>query len=443
MRQAIRLSVLQLFYFSAAHQALGQTTTDGNGRYSFAGLNGTYNIAPRATDAAFLPPLQTVTVTPTNARSADFVGYAAPYLIGRVTDAAGSGVAGVTVQRVGHDGRAASTLTDAAGYYGFGPVATDYYNLTPSKPGYAFLPFSQTAILNGSDKGGTVNFSALQGAYLSGRVTQRNGSGVARIGVVLKDETGNTRVTLTDAGGYYGFSDVEAGSYDLLARGPNYSFLPPMHSFTTDGKNSVIHLDFSALATPFISGRITTPAGDGVQSVIVTLRQQSSSNSSTVTAVVNTNSQGYYGFASVASGTYVITPSLSGYTFRPPLQSVTINTTEANPRISYSDINFIALSATTSQTSPVTLSTTQVNASANTVQLRFSGALDAASASAPTHFTITIDGRPIAAQSATYNAATHTVTLAVAAHSLVANSPVKVTWSGLLDANQLPVANSR
>lgn len=445
------VGVTVAYFDEANHQNSGQTTTDSNGRYSFARLNGHYSITPRATDAAFLPPKLSVTVTASNVQSADFVGYHTPYIVGRVTaaptgDVPGGGVAGVTVQRVGRKAPAASTVTDAAGYYGFSDVPVNYYALILSKAGYGFLPPGQSVTIGARDKGRTVNFSALQGAYVSGRVTQLDGTGVGRIGVVLQASAGAARVTLANDAGYYGFSDVGAGTYTLIARGPAYNLLPPFHSLTTDGKGSVRHIDFTVLATPFISGRITTSAGSGLQNVLVTLRQESSSPGGIATIVRRTDDAGYYGFSQVAAGTYLVTPTLSGYTFRPPLQSITIDPTGAKPRVSYPGLDFIGLVAATTpahQVSPVTLSTTQINANAATIQLRFSGALDAATASEPTLFTVTIDGRPTAVQSASYNAVTHTITLALAEPSLAANSPVTVKWSGLLDTNQLTVTSSR
>ena len=76
-----------------------------------------------------------------------------------------------------------------------------------------------------------------------------------------------------------------------------------------------------------ISGTISPAAG--ASGATVTL---SGAASATVTA----NGSGVYGFAGLANGTYMVTPSQAGYTFTPTNQSVTINGTNV------SGINFTA-----------------------------------------------------------------------------------------------------
>jgi len=68
-------------------------------------------------------------------------------------------------------------------------------------------------------------------------------------------------------------------------------------------------------ATYAISGAVTNSAGTGIAGVTV-------SNGS---ASATTSSTGAYTLPGLANGTYTLTPSLSGYTFSPVSQSVTVN----------------------------------------------------------------------------------------------------------------------
>jgi hypothetical protein len=64
-----------------------------------------------------------------------------------------------------------------------------------------------------------------------------------------------------------------------------------------------------------ISGTVTL-GGAGLSGVTVTL---------TGGATATTNSSGIFTFSSVQSGTYSLTPALSGYSFTPTSTSVTVN----------------------------------------------------------------------------------------------------------------------
>ena len=78
-----------------------------------------------------------------------------------------------------------------------------------------------------------------------------------------------------------------------------------------------------------LSGTITTSGGSALEGVILTL---SGANSGTAT----TNASGNYSFTNLVNGSYVVTPSLAGYTFTPTSQPVTIADANATT------INFIA-----------------------------------------------------------------------------------------------------
>lgn len=89
-----------------------------------------------------------------------------------------------------------------------------------------------------------------------------------------------------------------------------------------------------------ISGTIGRPLSRGYMAlpgVTVTV-------SGTAGSTTSTNASGIFTFSGLANGSYIVTPSLAGYTFTPPSISVTVD------NASVTDINFTAASALAVQT---------------------------------------------------------------------------------------------
>lgn len=91
----------------------------------------------------------------------------------------------------------------------------------------------------------------------------------------------------------------------------------------------------------------------------------------------------------------------------------------------------VAPGAHSAATATAKLSSSTVNAAAGSVTLKFLGALDADAASNAAYYSVTVNGTPVTPESAGYNAATHTVTLALPAGVLQSGDKVIVQWSGL------------
>lgn len=75
-----------------------------------------------------------------------------------------------------------------------------------------------------------------------------------------------------------------------------------------------------------ISGYVKDGSGTGINAVTVTV-------TGSTTAVVTTDSSGYYGLLKLSTGTYLITPSKTGYTFTPAsitLTKITSNQSNQN-----------------------------------------------------------------------------------------------------------------
>ncbi len=80
---------------------------------------------------------------------------------------------------------------------------------------------------------------------ISGRVTNEGGRGLGGVFVSLTDSGGNTRISLTNPFGYYGFSNVLTGqTYTIGASAKRYNFPAPTMVTVND---NITNLDFVAL----------------------------------------------------------------------------------------------------------------------------------------------------------------------------------------------------
>ncbi len=135
--------------------------------------------------------------------------------------------------------------------------------------------------------------------------------------VALSGATSAT--TTTDSAGNYTFTGLANGTYAVTPSHTGYTFTPSVQGVTVNGAN-VTAVSFTA--TPqggqsfSISGTISPAAGGSGTTVAL---------SGATSATTTTDSAGNYTFTGLANGTYVVTPSHTGYTFTPSTQSVTVN----------------------------------------------------------------------------------------------------------------------
>lgn len=154
-------------------------------------------------------------------------------IFGRIVDALGEGISGVTVvlsqnQTTLASTISATTLTDANGNYQITDIVPNQdYTLTISKPNYTFSPNSITV----SNLSADTNFSptgliapTAANISVSGKVLQGK-SGVSRVQVFLTNQSGENIVVSTNSFGNFIFNEVAAGqTYILSARNKNQQF---------------------------------------------------------------------------------------------------------------------------------------------------------------------------------------------------------------------------
>jgi Carboxypeptidase regulatory-like domain len=207
----------------------------------------------------------------------------------------------------------ASTTTDSSGNYSFSGLADGNYTVTPSLTGYTFNPTNIPITLSGANST-TNNFvsSVVPTYIISGTV-----SGAVVQGVAINLSGPATSSITTDSGGNYSFSGIADGNYTLTPSLAGYAFNPVNSLVTVNGADSAANNFVSTVApvTYSISG---TVSGDVVQGVAIDL-------SGAATATTTTDSGGNYIFSGLSDGSYTITPSLSGYSFNPASNPITVS----------------------------------------------------------------------------------------------------------------------
>ena len=144
-----------------------------------------------------------------------------------------------------------------------------------------------------SPAGTSTTFSITASAGTGGSISP-SGTTVVSIG-------GSQVYTITASAGY-SIANVLVDGSSVGAVGT--------YTFSDVIANHTISASFSATATYSILGAVSTSTGMAISGVTITL-------SGTSTGTTTTGSSGSYSFTGLSSGTYTITPSLSGYTFSP------------------------------------------------------------------------------------------------------------------------------
>ncbi len=238
------------------------------------------------------------------------------YTISGTVTKAGRGLAGVRVTRSGGGLASVSAITDGNGKYTLAPGIDGTYTVTPSLTGHSFTPLSQRITLNGGDLA-NINFVAVAGYSISGKVTSTTGAPLANVTV---KRTGTTVApapvsVTTDANGLYSFAGLPSANYTITPVLANAQFTPLSRTVTLR-TTSIENVDFSGVTGFSIKGRITTVNGTPINNVRITR------GGGTVTATTNVN--GEYTLSAVPNGTYFVVPSREGFTFLPISRTVTV-----------------------------------------------------------------------------------------------------------------------
>lgn len=272
---------------------------------------------------------------------------------------------------------------------------------------------------------------------LGGRITTSRTAGSLPVGGVTLTLKSGARVldqTVSAANGSYAFHGLPRGTYQIVASKIGVTFAPTARSATLSIAG-VSGLNFVAILRPQISGSVQRRNADGTLSGVAGVSMKATKGAQSFTA--RTDRNGNFLFDRLPLGTFTLTPNLAATSFMPRFRSVSL--VAGNAVVSDVMFNTVAVSPRNEVTprseqppaplSPLALSSATANA--DSIVLRFSGPLDAASASDAAFYTVEVSGQVQSIEAASCHG--DTVTLTLPESTLKAGDDVLVNWTGLRD----------
>jgi len=160
---------------------------------------------------------------------------------------------------------------------------------------------------------------------IQGYVEDSNGAGMSDVTVNL---TGTTEsVYITTATGYYIFYCNALGNYTITPFKLNYKFNPVSKSSSSILGN-ITNWDFTGIEAYYIKGYVRDSAGRGISSARVNL-----TGTETRPEIV-TDTDGYYAFTYLSSGTYTVTVKKTNWIISPSSITVSLSPNVNNANFS-------------------------------------------------------------------------------------------------------------
>jgi hypothetical protein len=196
-----------------------------------------------------------------------------------------------------------NVTSNSTGNYDSGWIAIGTYSFTVSASGYVSV---QRTVGVSTGVIATQNFALSTGTStgtgtLQGKVTDvRNGAALAGATVSFSG-----RSTLTDTAGYYKFTSVTAGGYNVTASKTGY-LSRTLSAAVSSGATTTLNIPLSVAGK--IAGYVRTASGAAISGATVTFN----GGVITTTKSVLTNTSGFYDSAWIPVGTYSVTATKSG-----------------------------------------------------------------------------------------------------------------------------------
>jgi formylglycine-generating enzyme required for sulfatase activity len=304
-------------------------TTGSAGSYILNGIpNGTYTLTPSKSGYTISPSSRNVTVSGGDIAAPDFS--AVKIAIGPVFSVTGrifmrgSGLRGLSIRLAGA-GKDTTAITDTYGYYTFTGVPNGSYNLSPLKSEYyVFAPADTTIVVNGAPVTIPDIIANFPSGYTSYSITgfvREAGAGLPGVAVRITGASRDTTLT-TNYAGYYIITGIPGGTYTITPTLSGYIINPQSQTMTVEGNLTVPDFTATSTATSFtVAGRIVEYGlSGGLSGVSVRI-----AGSLYVDKTATTSSTGEYVFSDIPNGFYTVTPSKTGFTFRPANVEVTVS----------------------------------------------------------------------------------------------------------------------
>jgi glucose/arabinose dehydrogenase len=281
----------------------GSTTTDTSGNYRFSSVvPGTYTFT--ANRSGWLSASSSVTLQSGSSVVLDLRTATAGKIIGKVTNSSGVAIAGATINMQGGVlGINRNVTSNSTGNYDSGWIAIGTYTFAVSASGFVS---AQRTVGVSTGVIATQNFALSTGTStgtgtLQGKVTDvRNGAALAGAAVSFSG-----RSTLTDSAGYYKFTSVAGGSYNVTASKTGY-LSRTLSATVSSGATTTLNIPLSVAGK--IAGYVRTASGAAISGATVTF----TGGVITTTKSVLTNTSGFYDSSWIPVGTYTVTATKSG-----------------------------------------------------------------------------------------------------------------------------------
>lgn len=300
-----------LITLSGAHSVT--TTTDNAGQYFFSKLptSGVYTVTPTLNHYTLNPSSHTI-ITPAGDQLFDSVATFNHHSIsGRVTNAAGAGLEGVSLTLSGAQSATMSTGVDGAYVFENLPAGANY-SVSAQKTSYTFVPASQTFPNLGADQ--NLDFAATYNTYtISGIVVGGNNTPFSGVTVTLSGSQNGT--TTTDSSGTFSFTALPAeGNYTVTPSFLTYTFGPSSRTFNNLSANQYDNY-LASYTTHTVNGRVTdASSGTALSGAVIAY-------SGLTNGAVTTDANGNYVCVLAHGGSYTLTVAKAHYTFASPSQT--------------------------------------------------------------------------------------------------------------------------
>ena len=249
---------------------------------------------------------------------------------GKVTTDGTTPLAAVVITLTDSDGNVvATTSTNTAGTFEFYGIASGQYTVIPTKYGLIFDPSEAPVTLSNLDA--YVDFIAATAFTITGRVVNATG-GVGlpnvSVGLVTINTSGvvvySDNSIVTNALGYYTFTNIGFGTSVITPILPGWGFTPPSITQAipagTAGGLTFNLANFQASLGYQVSGKVSGLSGLGIGNATVTITGTSITPINVTTAL-----DGTYSFTGLPNGSYKVTPSFAGYIFNPQNRTAVIS----------------------------------------------------------------------------------------------------------------------
>ncbi|MBL0060792.1 MAG: carboxypeptidase regulatory-like domain-containing protein [bacterium] len=277
------------------------TVTDSTGAYQFLNLvAGLHNVAVEQAGCVPSTINSVVIANGLNTRNFSLQSFAS--LSGTITNCSAVPAAGATCTLTGGPTVPPVQIADSLGHYTFAPLIAGTYVLTVTYPSCLTGQVGGISIISGNAAIQNLTLAPL--AAIEGHVINCIGEPAAFATVVLTAGPSNPTPVIADSTGYYMFTGLLPGSYNVTADFPGCVTGRVTGIVLTSGVTTA--QNFSLLSFGGLNGLVTSCSGGPAADATVSL------SGPTIPAPVLSDALGFFSFSTLAPGTYTINVTYQG-----------------------------------------------------------------------------------------------------------------------------------